>query len=746
MNIHSFKFKLMTYITSIVTVAIIVIQITTLAMTYYTLNDQINEKMILKLDSIISEMNRKLDAHASISRAVASFAQGNKNAVTRNVYERYLMDIIDDNPSSFGIGIWFEPFKYSSSLKFFGPYAFKDKGKVILTADYEKPSYDYPNQEWYKTGMKSSLNSVTWTKPYYDETSGIIMTSAVSPIFDDNKVFLGTTSGDFDIAELQKIVAEIKDEKIGLEAFLLDSDGTFISFPDKDYVMKKKITEHTDKKFAAIGSEILKLKNGISKISFKGDDKKIYFNEIKQTGWILCVAVSESQLYSPLYRMFFATFLIALIAIAVSLMISFYISGKISNPVQEMSKFANTLAEGNFTERVKINQKDEIGDLANALNSSADNLEDLITNIIVSAENLSQAVEQISKGNMNLSQRTTEQASSLEEIASTIEENTATVERNAENSVSAQNLTQEGAEKSSLGSEQAMVAIQSINEINDSSKKIAEIITVINEIAFQTNLLALNAAVEAARAGEQGKGFAVVAGEVRNLAQRSGNAAKEIELLIKESVEKVEKGTKVVVQSGEFLKEIANAAKTTAHLISEIAAASDEQRQGMEQINKAIVELDSGTQQNAALVEETASASEQMTNQAQEMLALMSRFTIRNKKVKIKTDTTFNGKLQAGTTILKDREIPKKESPVKKPDIIQTVKTKSAGTDTGIIMVNKKTVMPAVKKENTAVTGVDIDMSDETAFKEERTVTADVKKTRNGNIDNFMDDDGFEKF
>ncbi len=715
MNIHSFKFKLMAYITTIVIAAIIIMQIVTLAMSYFTLNEEINTKMGLKLSSIISEMNRKLDAHSSISRAVASFAQGNKNQVSRTVYERFFMDIINDNPASFGIGVWFEPYKFSPSIRYFGPYAFKDKGKTVLTADYEKVAYNYPEQEWYKTAKGKAENIVTWTTPYFDETSGIIMTSAVCPFFDDNKNFLGTTSGDFDIAELQKIVKDIKDDKIGLEAFLLDSEGTFISFHNKDYIMKKKITEHPDKKFSETGSQILKLKNGTSTISIDGDSKRLYFNEITQTGWILCVTVSESKLYSPLYQMFIVTFIIALISIGISLLVSFYISGKISNPVQQMSQFASKLAEGNFTERVKISQRDEIGNLANALNASADNLENLITNIIISAENLSQVVDQITQGNMNLSQRTNEQASSLQEIAATIEENTSTVERNAENSNNAQNLTLQGVEKSSIGSEQAAAAIQSINEINDSSKRISEIISVINEIAFQTNLLALNAAVEAARAGEQGRGFAVVAAEVRNLAQRSGSAAKEIEQLIKESVEKVGKGTMVVVQTGEFLREIANAAKTTASLISEIAAASDEQRQGMDQINKAIVELDSATQQNAALVEETASASEQMANQAQEMLALMSRFTVSNKDVKTRKSS------EPGKGILKNKPLAGKTD--------KTEKSETAKTGTGSAAKEIKTAKPAGSE-----------------IKNEKTASDTAGTEGKSNIENYMESDGFQKF
>lgn len=634
MNIHSFKFRLMSYITSIVIIAIVTIQLVTLVITYHAINEEIKEKMPLKMDAVISEMNIKMNLHSSIVRSLASFAQSNGGLISRDVYVRVLKDIAGDNHASFGFGVWFEPFKYNQSIKYFGPYAYRDKGNIIITSDYETNDYNFHGQEWYKTGKGKPVNNISWSIPYFDDVSGVTMISAVSPFFDNAGKFQGVSSGDFDLTELQNIVQSIKDEKTELSAFLLNSDGTFLAYQDKDFIMKKKITGHPDKSFALLGNEILEVKNGSSRIEINGDKKLVYFREMEETGWILCITVSESKIYAPLVKMSIITFIIAFITIIISFFISLYISGKISNPVQAMNEFANKLAAGDFTKRVIINQKDEIGNLADALNSSADNLEDLIASVVMSAENLSQAVAQISKGNMNLSQRTTEQASALEEIAATIEENTSAVDRNAENSKNAQNLTQVGVEKSSLGIEQAAVAVHSINEINDSSKKISEIISVINEIAFQTNLLALNAAVEAARAGEQGKGFAVVAGEVRNLAQRSGSAAKEIELLIKESVVKVEKGTEVVVKSGEFLKEIAKSAQTSALIISGIAVASDEQRLSMDQINNAVVELDLATQQNAALVEETASASEQMANQAQEMLALVSRFKVRTKTSK----------------------------------------------------------------------------------------------------------------
>ena len=314
--------------------------------------------------------------------------------------------------------------------------------------------------------------------------------------------------------------------------------------------------------------------------------------------------------------------------ILVGIFITIVLARSISAPVAKGLAFAQRLAEGNFTERIDLDQKDELGALSKALNTAADDLERLVSEITVSAQNLNQAVDEIASGNQNLSQRTSEQASSLEEIASTIEQATAAIRQNAENATRANKLSDETTKLAEEGNAVVTEAVDSINEIAKSSKKIEEIISVINEIAFQTNLLALNAAVEAARAGEQGRGFAVVAGEVRNLAQRSANAAKEIGALIKESVSTIGNGTEKANRSGEALKEIVNSMKNVAQLISEIAAATQEQKQGIDQINIAVTEMDTMTQQNAALVEETASASEEMSGQAKDLRAMMEKFKI----------------------------------------------------------------------------------------------------------------------
>ncbi|MBN2038562.1 MAG: Tar ligand binding domain-containing protein [Spirochaetes bacterium] len=322
--------------------------------------------------------------------------------------------------------------------------------------------------------------------------------------------------------------------------------------------------------------------------------------------------------------------LLLLGSLIISCAITVILSRSVSTPVNKGLIFARKISEGDLTERIDLDQKDELGQLGNALNKAADNLENLISNIITGSQSLAQAVEQIATGNQNLSQRTSEQASSLEEIASTIEETTATIQQNAGNADNANSTSIKTSRTAEEGSRVVYEAVNSINDINNSSKKIGEIISMINEIAFQTNLLALNAAVEAARAGEQGRGFAVVAGEVRNLAQRSASASKEINLLIQESVEKIERGTELANKSGEALKEITSSVAEVAAIISEIAAASNEQRQGINQVNAAVAEMDNMTQQNAALVEETASASEEMANQAQELLAMVENFKVRN--------------------------------------------------------------------------------------------------------------------
>lgn len=295
-------------------------------------------------------------------------------------------------------------------------------------------------------------------------------------------------------------------------------------------------------------------------------------------------------------------------------------------PLQEAIGAVNALSDGNLTQRMEGEYHGDFGALQSAINESFDNFQRIVGEIRESSNNVATSAAEISQGNQDLSQRTEEQASNLEETASSMEELTSTVKQNADNAQQSKQLAANAREQAERGGQVAQQVKEAMGAIRSSSREIADIITVIDEIAFQTNLLALNAAVEAARAGEHGRGFGVVAAEVRNLAQRSASAAKDIKSLIKDSGEKVDEGGRLVDQSSETLDEIVKSVKQVADNVNEIAAASEEQSSGIEEVNKAVTQLDEVTQQNAALVEEAAAAAESLEEQSERMRDLMSFF------------------------------------------------------------------------------------------------------------------------
>ena len=337
---------------------------------------------------------------------------------------------------------------------------------------------------------------------------------------------------------------------------------------------------------------------------------------------------NQKQADETLKLMNYLSVALMLLAVAVATVMGMSMSKSITAPLLKAVELARRVAAGDLTARSEVARNDEIGDLQRALCEMNQNLTRIVSEVRVGTESIASSSSEIASGNLDLSNRTEAQAGSLEETASAMEELTTAVRQNAENAQQANDLATKASDVAVRGGAVVSEVVQTMAAINDSARKIADIIGVIDGIAFQTNILALNAAVEAARAGEQGRGFAVVAAEVRSLAQRSANAAKEIKALIDDSVDKVETGNRQADLAGSTMSDVVSSIQSVAGIMSDITSASREQSTGIEQINRAISHMDETTQQNAALVEQAAAAAKSLQDQARNLEELVFRFKL----------------------------------------------------------------------------------------------------------------------
>ena len=360
-------------------------------------------------------------------------------------------------------------------------------------------------------------------------------------------------------------------------------------------------------------------------------DKVSYVKLIKEWDWVVGSGIYVDDVKTEVAKMRWQILSATLILALVVFVFAWVVARRIKGALDKAIAVSQQIAAGDLTVKIEIDSQDETGQLLESLKEMNEGLARIVGEVRTGADSIATATEQIAAGNTDLSQRTEEQAAALEETASSMEELTSTVKQNADNAQQANQLAISASGVAVKGGDVINKVVYTMKSITDSSRKISDIIGVIDGIAFQTNILALNAAVEAARAGEQGRGFAVVAAEVRSLAQRSAAAAKEIKTLIEDSVNKVQDGSKLVEEAGHTTQEIVTSIKRVTDIMAEISAASLEQSSGIEQVNTAITQMDDVTQQNAALVEEAAAAAESLEEQAQQMVQVVTRFRLDEK-------------------------------------------------------------------------------------------------------------------
>ena len=504
---------------------------------------------------------------------------------------------------------------------------YADKHAVFSQQRNRAPDYDPTKRPWYQ--LASSSKGPVLTAPYTSASTGKLLVTFAEAITKDGQV-AAVAAADVLLDSVVADVVAIKPTPNSY-AFLVDLGGKIIAHPN-DKLRLKPLSDLD----AAITPQSLAAAmaaNSHQELALDGRKQMLFAARVAGTDWLLVVAVDRADALASLTAMLASS---GVMAVVVTILAALVLGALISRVLRRLSVVQRALEEiadgdGDLTRRLDTHgSTDELGRISAAFNRFVDKVEHVMLDIREASHTIHAATRDIASGNMDLSQRTESQASSLEQTAAAMEQLTSSVRHNADNAHQANELSQSASEIAGRGGAMVEQVVQTMSAINASSQKIVDIISVIDGIAFQTNILALNAAVEAARAGEQGRGCAVVASEVRSLAQRSATAAKEIKVLISDSVEQVRAGEQTVSEAGSTIRSVVESVRKVSDVVAEITSASREQSQGIQQTNDAVAHMDQATQQNAALVEEAAAGAQQLQEQAARLAEVVALFRLRD--------------------------------------------------------------------------------------------------------------------
>ena len=582
----------------------------------------------LQSDAIKEQMNRVKAQQRTITELVSGLQSDQIDALLPLFVNQY------GDLNVFGGGIWPLPGLREPGRDKFSTFYARDAGGVLqLNTVWNQPeSEKYWEQPWYKDGMAAPKGECAWAKAYQDSASPQPRTNCAMTIWKEGKAW-GVATIDVTLGFFNQLAKEMGKAVEGT-VLIVESDGKIVGngAPTQGNTALMNVRDLNIPSALPLLNLLSQGQKAEYEGGYDGEDgaHSLFVLSIEGSPWYLVIDTPSSNLVRQSNAILTTLTLVQTVIGLIIVLVLMLIVRNIFRNVTLLNRNIEALSGGgaDLTQRLVESKSPEFNAIINNFNKFIAFLQDLMQQVGHSSSAISSASRQIAGGNLDLSSRTEEQSASIVETAASMEQLTSTVRQNAENALQANRLATQASDAAKAGASVVNDVVATMSNINDSSSKVVEIISVIDGIAFQTNILALNAAVEAARAGENGRGFAVVAGEVRSLAQRSAQSAQEIKKLIEESVSSIDQGSGLVRQARTTMDGLMEKVEDVSVLISEISSSSDEQSRGIEQINIAITQLDSATQQNAALVEEVAAAAQSMESQTEMLEKVVGSFKL----------------------------------------------------------------------------------------------------------------------
>ena len=581
--------------------------------------------------SIVEQMNRVQAQMRTVTQTAA--------AMQSEEIERLLPSLVDQyqDVNVFGGGIWPLPEKREAGRQRFSTFFARNASTRLLEVNTywnSEAAPSYYEQVWYKAGLAAPAGQCAWANAYQDDASPQPRTNCAMAITKAGEPW-GVATIDVTLGFFNQLAKQM-DEAIQGRVLIVEADGKIVGNADqigKTASLKNLSAMGDDPMAQAVKGMLTSGQAGQGsehEYDNNGESHTVMLQAIKGSPWIIAVDLPTSlltqQTSTIMTRLSMVQIPMALLLLGVLVLFIRSLMRRLADLNRNISRLSAGGAD--LTQRLEPTSSPEFNAIIDSFNGVITYLQTMLRQVGDSARAISSASQQISTGNQDLSARTEDQASSIEQTAASMEELTSTVRQNADNAAHANKLAHEASQVAERGGEVVKQVVTTMSSIQASSGKVVDIISVIDSIAFQTNILALNAAVEAARAGEQGRGFAVVAQEVRNLAQRSAQSAREIKQLIETSVSNIDVGTDLVTEAGATMDELLQGVRNVTTLMGEIMSSSREQSAGIEQVNIAINQLDSTTQQNAALVQQVSAASHSMTEQTQQLDLVVAGFRL----------------------------------------------------------------------------------------------------------------------